>query len=316
MTAVIPIFYVIIVSVFSGELKSGDETEASFLYKRVSAFLKFADMIKPGTAANIMASSLSGILKLASVRKTVALNNMKIVFPDKSEEELNRLLSESYESMVWTGMELMAWHKDPSLINKWVVSYEGMEYVDKALKNGRGIIGLSGHIGNWEHAAAWMGYNYGGTGIARHSDSPVQKELISELRAVSGLKILGKEESMTKVISLLRKNGMIGLLSDQHAENEGIKVPFFGKVTGTVVGAAVFAYLTEAPIIPIQSIRIAPFKFKIIIDAPVEWVKLADRESTIRETTIRVNKTLERMILRAPGQWLWQHRRFRELTGD
>lgn len=52
---------------------------------------------------------------------------------------------------------------------------------------------------------------------------------------------------MTKVISILRKNGIIGLLSDQHAENEGIKVPFFGQVTGTVVGAAVFAYIPELP---------------------------------------------------------------------
>ncbi len=286
------------------------------MYKRVKAFLKFADAINPGVGANLIASSLIGALKLAAVRKDVALGNMRIVFPDKSEKELAALLAESYESMVWTGIELMSWHKDPSLINKWTVKAEGKEYLKKAFEKGKGIIAISGHLGNWEHAAAWMGYNYGGTGIARHSDSPVQKELISELRAVSGLKILGKEESMTKVISILRKNGIIGLLSDQHAENEGIKVPFFGQVTGTVVGAAVFAYLTGAPIIPVQSIRIAPFKFKIVIDAPVEWTKLADRDSTVRKTTEIVNKTLERMILRAPGQWLWQHRRFRELCED
>ncbi|MDO5563547.1 MAG: lysophospholipid acyltransferase family protein, partial [Synergistaceae bacterium] len=105
-------------------------------------------------------------------------------------------------------------------------------------------------------------------------------------------------------------------VADQHAGDEGIVAPFLGHDTGTVRGPAVLAYLTGAEILPMQAIRLAPFKFKVIVDEPIKWTKGPNRDDTIRDVTILCNQALEKMILRCPGQWLWQHRRFREALGD
>lgn len=281
---------------------------------RTELFLKFARFIKPGWRANITAGIMLPLVRLAGPRRRVAEGNIALVFPEKSPAERRKILLESYENMVWTCIETLAWQKDPSLVDEWTVEVEGRQYIDAALEKGKGAIIVSAHIGNWEHTAAWIGRNCRGVGIARHPDSRLQKEIIQALRTRTGLKILGKEEPMTRAIAVLRRNDTLGLLSDQHGGREGIKVPFFGQETSTVQGAAVFAYVTGSPIIPIQSCRLRPFRFKIMAEPPIKWEKGKDRDSTIRDITALVNEELEKMIRRAPGQWLWQHRRFREIS--
>jgi len=279
---------------------------------KIKFFINFAKTIKPGWRANLLANALLLPLKIIGPRRTVAKKNIKLAFPEKTPSEQRHILYKSYENMVWTGIEMLAWQKDPSAIEKWVVEIEGQEHIEEAFGSGKGIIVLSAHVGNWEHAAAWIGRVYNAFGVVRHSDSPFQKELINTLRQTSGLRILGKEESMIRAVNILKRNEMLGLLSDQHGGYEGINVPFFGQMTSTVQGAAVFAWLTGAPVIPLQSIRLAPFRFKIIIGQPIKWERGRDRKTSVHELTVLANKELEKMIRRAPGQWLWQHRRFRE----
>ena len=125
--------------------------------------------------------------------------------------------------------------------------------------------------------------------------------------------IIDKREPMTRAISHLRKNGFLAILSDQHGGGNGLMVPFMGQVTSTVAGAAVFAYFTHAPILPVSIVRIAPFRLKIVFEAPIEWEKGTDRDSTIEDITVKVNLALEKMIKRTPGQWLWQHKRFKDV---
>jgi KDO2-lipid IV(A) lauroyltransferase len=283
---------------------------------KVKLFLSFAKMIRPGWRANALFYFLFIPLRLIAPRKMVAQKNIELVFPDKTAEEKTKMLDESYRSMIWTGIEMLSWQKDPSLVDKWIVEIEGKEYMDEAFAGGKGVIVVSGHCGNWEHAAAWLGKNCKGVGVVRHSDDPFQKELIDTLRLTGGLRTLGKEEPMTRVISILKKNELIGLASDQHGGGDGIKVPFFGQMTSTFQGAAVFAWLTGAPILPYQSIRIEPFRFKLKIGPPIKWEKGNDREATLKELTTKVNLELEKMICRAPGQWLWQHKRFKEVFSD
>jgi KDO2-lipid IV(A) lauroyltransferase len=280
--------------------------------RRVKALLAFARTIKPGWHADIVAKPLLAAMKTARPRRLVAEKNIDLVFPGISRPEKNKLLAQSYDNMVWSAVEMCGWQRDPELINEWTFELSGREYLDDALAKGNGAILVTGHIGNWEHAAAWVGHNYNMLGIAQHSDSPFQKELITALRTSTGLRIMGKEEPMIKAANVLKHNGTLGLVSDQHGGSDGISVPFFGVATQSPPGAAVFSYLTGAPIIPVQNIRLAPFRFRLEISPPLEWKKEKDRTSTVYSVTALVNKALEKMVLRAPGQWLWEHRRFRE----
>lgn len=280
---------------------------------KLKFFIGFAKMIRPGWRANTLFYLLFIPLKLIAPRKRVAQKNIELVFPYKSDAERRKMLDGSYRSMVWTGIEMLSWQRDPSLVDKWIVEIEGREYMDQAFARGKGVIVVSAHCGNWEHAAAWLGRNCKGVGVVRHSDDQFQKKLIETLRHSGGLRTLGKDEPMTRAVGILRKNELIGLAADQHGGGDGIMVPFFGYETSTFQGAAVFAWISGAPILPYQCIRIEPFRFKLIIGPPIKWEKGKERERTLKSLTAKVNQELEKIICRAPGQYLWQHKRFKEL---
>ena len=281
--------------------------------RRIKLFISFAKKIKPGWRATALFYFLFIPLRLISPRKKVAQKNIDIVFPNISKKEKNQILNDSYKSMIWTGIEMLAWQRDPSLVDRWIVDIEGREHMDRACEKGRGIIVVSAHCGNWEHAAAWLGRNYKVVAVVRHSDDPLQKMLIDTLRRNGGLRTLGKEEPMTRAVAILKRNESLGLASDQHGGRDGVQVPFFGCRTSTFQGAAMFAWITGAPIIPIQSIRIRPFRFRLVMGPPIEWERGQDRNTTLEALTAKVNLELEKLIRRAPGQYLWQHKRFKEL---
>lgn len=280
--------------------------------RMVDAALSALKAIKPGRRAAALVRFAAGCAELTQPRRSVAEKNLELVFPGISKERKAQLLKECYESLAWTGAELFGWQDNPELINEWTVKVEGRNYIDDALKLGKGVLFLTAHIGNWEHAAAWIGRNYGSYGIAQHNKSPFQKELIGRLRAASGLKVIGKEEPMTRIVSVLKKNGLVGIVSDQHAGGDGIQVPLFGKAVSTAQGLAVFSWLTKAPIIPGRSIRLAPYRFKMQFLPPIAWEKLATREETLYDISRRANEVIEKWVLDTPGQWLWLHKRFKE----
>lgn len=283
---------------------------------KVRVVRAFAEQITPGWKANALAASLRVPLKLIKPRAQVAIQNIDIVFPDLSRKEKKKILSESYENIIWTGVETMATQRDPEVWRKWVLEVDGERHFTGARAAGKGVIALAAHIGNWELGASALSACAPVTSIVRNSDNPFYCELVAVMRKRIGIKTMDKREPMIRGISVLRRNEVFGIMSDQHGGREGIMAPFFGVKTSTHPGPAVFAYLTGASIVPLQIIRLEPFKFKVVFDPPLQWEKLGDRDSTILDITTKANRSIENMIRRAPGQWLWQHRRFREISRE
>ena len=286
------------------------------MYKRTKAVLAFADKLRPGLRANMLAGFFDTLLWLAGPRKSVARRNIAFCFPEKSTEEREKILREAYSNMVWTGVELHAWHHDPTLIDRMGGEQQGLENIDKVLSEGRGAVAISGHISNWELAAAWMSRHYPFSGIVRHSDSPWQKELIETLRERGGLRTISNKSSLKKIITLLRHNEIFGALADQHGGREGLIVPFFGTETSTPQGPGAFSVLTGAPMIPVYFTRLAPFRYRATAGTPIRPPQAMERDEAIKYMTLRMNEEYEKMIRSEPGQWLWAHRRFREIITD
>lgn len=293
-----------------------EETSKKMTDMQVRAFMAFARSIRPGWRAKALALPLIALVKLLGIRKDVARRNIMLCFPEKSRAEREKILAESYENMIWTGVELLAWQHDPTLIDRMAVSVEGTEHVENAFARGKGVVIFSAHLGNWELSPAWFSRRWPFCGVVRNSDSPFQRELIATLRAASGLKTIDKKAPMMRVISMLRKNGCFGALADQHGDDD-FKAPFFGHETGTATGPAAFSVLTGAPMIPFALRRLEPFKFAIKMGPPLPPApKELSRDDAIKYQTVEMNKVYEKMIRANPGQWLWQHRRFREIITE
>ncbi|MDR0648199.1 MAG: lysophospholipid acyltransferase family protein [Synergistaceae bacterium] len=270
-----------------------------------------AGALRPGASSRLTAAVLTPLLKLAGPRRATARKNLSIALPEAPPEEIERLVSETYAHIVWTGTEFLALQREPSQILEWVDS-QGGEILDGLV--GKGAILITGHVGNWEITAAWLAQRgYKLTAIVREPRDEGERGLIGDMRSRAGVRSLPKTASMTSAAQVLKRGEFLGILPDQHGGSKGIKAPFFGVRTSTPQGPAFFAWLTGRPLVPIFSRRVAPFRHRIRIAQPIAWEKCATRDETILRITTLVNESIERMILEAPGQWLAQHRRFREI---
>lgn len=271
-------------------------------------------LLRPGFSSDAAAALLSAPLKLAAPRRDVALQNLTLALPDATPEERKKFLRQTYEHLVWTGIEFIVLLRDPKLVLNWVEAENG-ELLDEM--DGRGAILITGHVGNWELTAAWIAQSgekgHKVTAIVRESEDDSERNLIENMRARLGVMSLSKRAPMTRALAILKRGELLGILPDQHGGLDGIMAPFFGVETSTSPGAAVFAHLTKKPLIPIYSHRVAPFRHKIRFGPLIEWTPQPSRDETILHITTKINAAVEQMVREAPGQWLAQHRRFREM---
>ncbi|GHV54758.1 lipid A biosynthesis acyltransferase [Synergistales bacterium] len=244
-------------------------------------------------------------------RRSVAAKNLSIALPNESKESIAHLVDATYEHLVWTGLELIILQREPKQALLWVEA-ENAELLDELY--GKGAILMTPHVGSWELAGAWVAQRgCKVTVIARDPDDGEDRDLINGMRRRTGIMLLSRGGSMKPAISVLKRGEFLGILPDQHGGGEGISVPFFGIETSTSHGPAVFAYLTGRPIVPVLSRRLSPFRHKVKVCPPIEPGGYRSRDEAIFEMTRAVNKSVEQAILEAPGQWLAQHKRFKEM---
>ena len=197
-----------------------------------------------------------------------------------------------------------------------LVSIEGQEHLDAALAKGKGVLLISVHIGNGDL----------GTAALAHAGYPVH--LVSKLfktqwindfwfnaRKKHGTQFIAPKKSSYEILKALKKNEIVIFVLDQYTgPPNGIVTEFFGKKTGTAFGPALFAQRTGTAVIPAYSDRQAFGKHTVNVLPPIEYkTKGPDKEELLRENTQRFSDSVEEMILRKPNQWMWVHRRWKQI---
>ena len=279
---------------------------------KIAVLESVARFSAPGWRAKALAGFLDVALACTHPRRKEALANLKLAYPGSDEASREKILREVYRHLAWMTAEYLALQEDPSQCLSWVARAEGEERLREAMDSGKGAIILTGHLGNWELFAAWLCQRgFPVTAIVRDPDDPDYRLAIERFRTRVGLKTLPKTANMKAAVDLLRKGGFLGILSDQLAgRREGIEVPFMGHPAYTFAGAASLAILTGCPILPAFSFREAPFMHRVEVYPAVPVPDSGDRKEKVLELTRRCNEAIENAVRRAPGQWLWLHRRW------
>lgn len=269
-------------------------------------------LVKPGIRANILTCLLYNMARLVGIRKEVALMNLKIAYPDSSPAWRKEVLRKLYYHLALSVMEFLALTKNPSAVLEWVTRVEGEEYLKSMTETGKGVVLLTGHMGNWELLAAWLIYKgYPLVAGVRDPDNVHISELLASYRGMLGVETIPKKRLLLRGAKLLKQGKFIGILADQDGGKDGINVSFMGKVASTVGGPAALSLLVKAPVVPIVSYRVAPFKHEVLVLPPIEPLCDLSRDDAIKKMTEMFNELLECFVKKHPEQWLWLHRRWR-----
>lgn len=249
------------------------------------------------------------------LRRTGAIN-LKLAFPEKTDEERAALLRECFESLgrqlgLFSQMATRSREEIRQLIEP--VGWENLE--NARAERGNQLIYVTGHLGAWEMTSfgiALLGYPF--TFLTRRLDNPKIEQFVDDVRTKFGNKTIDKLSAARSMLKLLRSGDQaLGLLPDLNTlDDEAIFVDFFGVPAATTFVIAKLAVRNNTPLVPF----FAPWseekgKYLLITEPPIPADSTGDEEADIRRVTIEITRRVENQIRQFPGQWLWIHKRWK-----
>ncbi|MDX2013123.1 MAG: lysophospholipid acyltransferase family protein [Myxococcaceae bacterium] len=297
------------------------------VHKRLKRFLRY--LLIRGAAA--VASSfpvrwVSGLgawlgrvgFVVARAERHKALRHLELAFPEKSETERRTLARASFEHLGRCVGELVCARQIDQGLDEWVEwPTADRAVLDAALARGKGVLFISGHVGNWELTARGVtARGYDGSSIAREASDPRTTALIEELRASGNTGTIwrGQPGAAKAMLKQLRAGKILGLLIDQDTKVQSVFVPFFGRLAATPRAAADLALRTRAALIVGTCPRVAPFRYRLsLVEVPLPD---GDTEADVVALTAALTRRLEDVIREYPAQWVWMHERWKRRPAD
>jgi KDO2-lipid IV(A) lauroyltransferase len=250
-----------------------------------------------------------GIGPLLGVSR-VARRNVARAFPEMTAAEIDATVRAVWDNLGRVAGEFphvgqLDVFDDPR------VTVEGAEHIDRLRDDGKPGIFFTAHLGNWELAAITVTQRGVPLGVVyRAANNPTADDLIRRGRASLPGELLAKgRDGAKRALAILQRGGHLGLLPDQKM-NDGISVPFFGRPAMTAPALAQFALKYDCPVVPVHVVREDGFRFRVIVEPPLDIRPTGDRHKDIATITVAVNLVIETWIRATPGQWLWLHRRW------
>jgi len=252
------------------------------------------------------------------LRRGVVLENLRRVFAEYvSESEIRRLAQAYYGHFVRFFFEFLRLPFMSATKRREWIRIENMESPRRAHAEGKGILLMTGHFGNWEVATvAGISQLKQYHGLLHFVRRPIKPRCLDDFirrrfeRA--GFGTLTRRDSLDAMLDLLATGLIVVIVFDQHAGGrKGIPVDFLGHPADTFKSLAILAMTTGAPVIPASSWREPDGSHVLRFEDPLPHIDLEDVGESIRQNTRAYNAALERMLLRHPEQWIWMHRRWK-----
>ncbi len=279
-----------------------------FLIYRLGQSLALALPLKAGYAVATFFARLQ--YALSRNDRLRVYGNLRAIFPDKDEEEIARLAKEVFVNFAKYLVDFFRFEKIDKRFLSEKIKVTGMENLDEALKNGKGAIALTAHIGNYELGGAvisLLGYKFNAVALD-HKNKLINNFFIGQ-RARTGVKVIPLGSALRRCFSALDKGEVLALLGERDFSNHGIVTDFFGKKTLIPKGPAAFSIKTRAPIVPGFLLRVPDDTFELIFDKSLSYRATGNREADEREVTDLCVKAIEGYIRKYPSQW-YMFRRF------
>ncbi|ALO35769.1 lipid A biosynthesis lauroyl acyltransferase [Colwellia sp. MT41] len=245
---------------------------------------------------------------IASKRKHVALTNLRLCFPEKDEQELQRILKKNFEN---TGIALFEtgmgwWWPNWRIARK--VKVIGAHHITSAQAQGNGVLVLGMHNLSLEMCARGAGIDNPLVVFYRPHNNPLMEFFQHRGRARSNKYMLGKRDVRGLLRALNNKEACAYLPDQDYGRNKSLFVPFFAvKETATTTGTLMFARKRNTKTMMMIPRRNADDSGYTVEISPLENFPTKNDQQDL----ITINQALEKAIMVQPEQYMWLHRRFK-----
>ena len=286
----------------------------NIIYFGISTFMSLLGMITV-SIGNMMGDLLGSTwFFLDRKHRKLTINNIKSAYKDeKTDNEVKKIACKAFQNTSRMLFEHTRFHRMKLEDFHDLFSITGFEHLKDAHKEGKGILGFTGHLGNWELLAAVPYLTKIGFSVVYKTIefAPVGKYMHKK-REFTGLKLLPLHNALDEVIETLNRNEIAGLMIDQNMRkrHRGVFIDFFGRKACSTKGLAKLAISTKAPVLPVFIYR-DKGKFNIEILPKMPLIQTQDEEKDIFDNTQAYHSLIEKYVRKYPEQYFWVHNRWK-----
>lgn len=235
-------------------------------------------------------------------RRQITIKNLARVY---SSEETKPLALKCWQNWGETFAESFRLPRLAAETEEWI-SWAGEEFLEQALRKGRGVILLCAHFCRWELLGAVLARRYPLCVIAKHIQNPWVDKWVEKMRKDCGLGIIYIQESIKEGLKCLGHGYLLGILIDQKIHRGGLAVNFLGSRALTTPLIPLLAKRSRAPVIPVFIIKEGNH-YRVIFEKELVF----DSRQALEIRTRQCNEVIEKWILHYPEQWFWMHNRWK-----
>lgn len=253
------------------------------------------------------------IRNLIGYRREVVRKNLKSVFPDKDEEELRLIEKQFYHHLCNVVVEAikLAHVSDREIMRR--IEFSGVEMVNESLAEGKSVILMLGHYGNWEWVTSSAMKYLPGT-ISCEIYHPLRDKAIDrlmlELRSRFGTENIPMSRTVRQLLQF-HKEGLkfvCGFISDQRPFSPELKhwTEFMGIDTAYVTGAEAIGNKIGADFFYVEMMPLRRGHYRMNFSR-LEPLNDGEKNPVSRAFL----QSLEKSIRKNPSCWLWSHNRWK-----
>ncbi|WP_267225227.1 LpxL/LpxP family Kdo(2)-lipid IV(A) lauroyl/palmitoleoyl acyltransferase [Dyella silvae] len=249
------------------------------------------------------------VQRVPSPRRHIAEANIALCFPELSQAEQAELVNAHLRDIGLMMMEFaLGWMGSERAITNVPVTIEGLEHLETARAQGKGVLLVGGHFSHLELCARLVSQRIRISGMYRRMDSAVFEWAVLRARLDYAEAMFDKDD-IRGTVKYLRGGGTLWYAPDQDMRSkDSVFVPFFGVPAATITATHHLARLSGAVVIPFFHRRLpGNAGYALRLGAPLQDFPSADP----LQDTARVNVSIEEMARAAPEQYLWVHKRFK-----
>ena len=236
------------------------------------------------------------------------IDNLRVVRPDASPRELERLALLTFRSYVRDTTDFIrSLSMGRERLEKLVAQFDA-DHFDALRAEGHGVIIVGGHFGNWELGGVALRLLRDAplTVIGKAEASPVVgrfRRMMRESLNIETLEIGQMLDTALKIRRLLAANGVVAMLLDRHIGRDQVEVTFFGRRTLFLRTPAMIAHLSGAPLLPSFMMRQPDNRFLAVCTEPIRLDTRLPPDEAVQHATQAIATTLERYIREYPQLW-------------
>lgn len=230
-----------------------------------------------------------------------------------SEEQIIATAKESFGNLMITCLEYAKLSKEKDISK--IATCENPECAAELMKEGKPVIFFCAHQANWEILFLEGTTRMPGVAIGRPIKNISLYEWVLSTRQKFGGKIIAPQNAIREGLRALKKGSFLGIVGDQGMPDSGFRSVFLGRPAWTSPMPAILSHRTGSPIIFAHTRR-ENHRYYIHYSDPI-WPNLEEpMEKEIDRIMKKLLELLEESIKKHPGQWLWQHNRWKQQTLD